>query len=163
MIAYSEGSSRFNFRVAGVCIHDGHVLLHKEAREDFWALPGGRPRFHEISRETLIREMDEEIATRVAIERLLWVVENFFVYGGERWHELAFYYVMSLPETSPYRDVERAFTGSEEELTLYFRWFALVEIAAVNLYPTFLREGLRALPDATTHLVHFDEQAKPAG
>ena len=49
--------------------------------------------------------MEEEIATRVEVLRLLWVVENFFEYFGERLHEISFYYLMSLPENSPYRDV----------------------------------------------------------
>jgi hypothetical protein len=32
----------FRVRVAGVAVHDGRVLFHRAAHDDFWALPGGR-------------------------------------------------------------------------------------------------------------------------
>src|SRR5215203_431329 len=82
-------SDHLNYRVVGVCVHEDHVLLHREAKDDFWVLPGGRPRSYEVSRDTLVREMAEEISTRVEVLRLLWVVENFFEYVGEQWREIA--------------------------------------------------------------------------
>ena len=125
-------SDHLNYRVAGICVHDGHVLLHREEKDDFWVTPGGRPRLYESSRDALIREMDEEISTRVEVLRLLWVVENFFEYVGEQWHEIAFYYQMSLPEDSPYRDVGVDFTGQEGDVTLLFHWFPIEEIERVR-------------------------------
>jgi ADP-ribose pyrophosphatase YjhB (NUDIX family) len=154
------GSDHLNYRVAGVCVHDGHVLLHTEEKDDFWVMPGGRPHLYESSRDALIREMDEEIATRVEVLRLLWVVENFFEYVGEQWHEIAFYYQMSLPEGSPHRDVGVAFTGKEGDVTLLFHWFRIDEIEKVRLYPTFLRSALGALPDSPVHVIHVDQPDK---
>src|SRR5918998_511860 len=113
-------SDHLNYRVAGVCIHDGHVLLHREEKDDFWVMPGGRPRLFESSRDALAREMDEEIATRVEILRLLWVTENFFTYGGVPFHEIAFYFLMSLPEDAPFRDVGTDFQGKEGTVRLFF-------------------------------------------
>lgn len=141
-------SDHLNYRVVGVCIHQDHVLLHREAKDDFWVVPGGRPRLYESSRDALIREMDEEIATRVEVLRLLWVVENFFEYFGERLHELSFYYQMSLPEDSPYRDVGVDFTGQEGGVTLLFHWFPINKIEGVRLHSTFLRTALGAFPDS---------------
>jgi ADP-ribose pyrophosphatase YjhB (NUDIX family) len=150
-------SDHLNYRVAGVCVHEDHVLLHREAKDDFWVMPGGRPHLYESSRDALIREMDEEIATRVEVPRLLWVVENFFEYFGERFHEIAFYYQMSLPEDSPYRDVGVDFTGQEGDVTLLFHWFPIDEIERVRLYPTFLRTALSTLPESPVHLIHVDQ------
>jgi ADP-ribose pyrophosphatase YjhB (NUDIX family) len=150
-------SDHLNYRVAGVCVHENHVLLHREAKDDFWVMPGGRPRLYESSRDALIREMDEEIATRVEVLRLLWVVENFFEYFGERLHEIAFYYQMSLPEDSPYRDVGVDFTGQEGDVTLLFHWLPIDEIERVRLYPTFLRTALSALPESPVHVIHVDQ------
>jgi ADP-ribose pyrophosphatase YjhB (NUDIX family) len=154
-------SDHLNYRVVGVCVHEDHVLLHCEAKDDFWVLPGGRPRLYESSRDALIREMEEEISTRAEVLRLLWVVENVFEYFGERLHEIAFYYEMSLPEESPYRDVGVDFTGQEGDVTLLFHWFPIDEIERVRLYPTFLRTALGTLPDCPVHVIHVDQPDPP--
>jgi len=150
-------SDHLNYRVAGICVLDGHVLLHREEKDDFWAVPGGRPHLHEASSDALVREMLEEIATRIEVERLLWVVENFFEYSAARWHEIALYYQMSLPEDSPFRDVGTDFTGQEEDVTLLFRWCRIDEIERIRLYPMFLRTALGALPDSLVHIIDFEQ------
>jgi ADP-ribose pyrophosphatase YjhB (NUDIX family) len=151
-------SDHLNYRVAGVCIHDGHVLLHCEEKDDFWVMPGGRPRLYESSRDALVREMGEEIATHVEVLRLLWVVENFFTYAGKQIHEIALYFLMSLAENSPFRHVGTDFTGNEGDATLLFHWFRFDEIERVDLRPTFLRSALGALPDSPVHVIHVDQQ-----
>ena len=78
MTEFAIDSGHLNYRVAGVCIHDGHVLLHREEKDDFWVMPGGRPLLFEASPDRLVREMAEEISTRVEVLRLLCVVENVF-------------------------------------------------------------------------------------
>ena len=148
-------ANQLNYRVVGVCIVQNHVLLHREEKDDFWVLPGGRLHLHESSRDALVREMHEEIAIRVDVGRLLWVNENFFHYAGERWHELALYFAMEFPADSSYRDIASDFTGKEGEITLLFRWFPLDRLDCVTLYPSFLKEGLLALPPATAHVIHI--------
>ena len=156
MQEFAIDSGHLNYRVAGVCVHEGHVLLHREEKDDFWVMPGGRPLLFEASTDTLVREMEEEISTRIEVLRLLWVVENFFEYFGKRLHEISFYYLMSLPEDSPYRDVEVDFTGREGEITLLFHWFPIDQIAGVRLLPAFLTTELKALPEFPVHIVHED-------
>jgi ADP-ribose pyrophosphatase YjhB (NUDIX family) len=156
MSVFAADSGHLNYRVVGVCIHDDHVLLHREEKDDFWVMPGGRPLLFEASRDTLVREMDEEISTRVEVGRLLWVVENFFEYAGARMHEISFYFQMSLPETSPYRDVRMDFEGQEGEITLFFHWFPIDQIDGIHLHPTFLRNALTAIPEFPVHVTHID-------
>lgn len=157
MVRFATESGQFNLRVAGVCLHDDHVLLHQDDREDFWVLPGGRPLLGESSMDTVRREMAEKIAVAVTVGRLLWVVENFFDYRGERLHEIAFYYAMHLPAESPYQDVHAGFTGYEGEISLPFRWFPLDRLDQIRVYPTFLVQGLVNLPESPRHLIHWDE------
>ena len=154
-------SDHLNYRVVGVCVHDGHVLLHREEKDDFWVMPGGRPHLFESSRDALVREMDEEIATRVEVLRLLWVTENFFTYAGDPIHEIAFYFLMSLPRDSPFRDVGTDFTGTEGNVTLLFHWFRIDEIEGVRLLPSFLRSALRDLPNSPVHVIHVDQRDQP--
>ncbi len=89
MICFDQGTRRFNYRVVGVAIHDDSVLLHRAAGESFWTLPGGRAEHGETAEQTIRREMLEELETDVHVDRLLWVVENFFEYDGLSYHELA--------------------------------------------------------------------------
>ena len=51
----------FNYRVAGIALSEGRLLLHTSDRDDFWSLPGGRCEFGETSAEALVREMREEL------------------------------------------------------------------------------------------------------
>lgn len=157
MSGHAHDDQRFNYRVAGVCLHRGHVLLHRAENDDFWTLPGGRPVFGEPSDTALRREMREEIGVEITVERLLWFLENFFVYQGQQAHEIACYYLMDLPPDSPFLDVSREFPGYEPTVALIYRWFPLEQLADIRLYPTFLSAALRSLPEQPTRLIHIDE------
>ncbi len=164
MITFDREGARFTFRTAAVFADRGHVLLHQAAGEDFWALPGGRVEFGEAAGAALQREMLEEIGQRVRPMRLLWVVENFFEDDSRPHQELGLYFLATLSNDSPYRDLtcdhsgleDTAGDGSVATLELIYRWFPLADLATTPLYPTFLRQGLQALPIQTTHLVHQD-------
>ncbi|PSL34380.1 ADP-ribose pyrophosphatase YjhB (NUDIX family) [Planomicrobium soli] len=141
----------FNYRVAGIWVENGYVLLHKQANDSHWALPGGRARMLEDSKSCLVREMKEELDVVIEIERLLWSVENFFSYAGKNFHEIGFYYLIrgveppSFYQTAP-------FFGPEGDRLIY-QWVPVPEICNVALYPEFLRKALIELPKETQHLI----------
>lgn len=156
MIAFDIGNARFNYRVAGVALCDDRVLLHYAPEDDFWFLPGGRCEIREPSTDTLKREMREELGVDVEIERLLWVVENFFTWvDGTPFHELSFYYLVAIPPESSLHTHTDAFVGMEDA---NFRWHRLDELEDVPVQPAFLREGLRSLPDTIQHIVNIDSK-----
>jgi ADP-ribose pyrophosphatase YjhB (NUDIX family) len=159
MISFVVGDTRFVYRVAGVCMHDDHVLTHCfNGDESMWALPGGRVELLEPSAEALEREMREELRVSVTVGRLLWVVENFFRWeDGRHAHELGLYYLFSLPEGCPLLNTARTFERSEEGLLMHFRWLPLAALADVPLQPAFLRTGLHHLPAHVEHIVNVDE------
>jgi ADP-ribose pyrophosphatase YjhB (NUDIX family) len=156
MIVLDAGDARFNYRVGGVCVHQGRVLLLCWEPCDFWALPGGRPEMLETSRQALTREMEEEMDLHVEVGRLLWVVENFFMHEGWQFHELAFYYLMTLPRPCRFDDIDATFTGLDGDTPITFRWFPIDTLEAVLLYPAFLRSALADLPNSPVHLIHTD-------
>src|SRR6185437_3753010 len=93
MLSFVVGATRFNYRVAGIAIREGHVLTCREDDDDYVMLPGGRVEMGEPSQVALAREIAEELHSTAEIGRLLYTVENFFERGGQRFHELAAYYL----------------------------------------------------------------------
>ena len=82
-ILFRTDSYVFSYRVAGVCIQNGKVLLQKPADDDGFAFPGGHAAFGETNAETLTREFKEEIGADIAVGGLKWVGEVFFDWGGK--------------------------------------------------------------------------------
>jgi 8-oxo-dGTP pyrophosphatase MutT (NUDIX family) len=158
---------RFNFRAAAVIVDDGYALLHRASFEDFWSLPGGRVEVGEPSAVTVARELAEELgpACDARVERLLWVIENFFTYEDERFHELGMYYHVTLGATCSYLAKDRPFEGVETDLPLHmgervqliYQWFPLDTLANIALFPLALRERLSALPATPELLVENDD------
>lgn len=156
MITFDHDNARFTYRVAGIALHNGRVLLNTVQGFDFWFLPGGRCELREAATEALVREMREEMSLEVRVERLLWVVENFFVFQGITNHELGLYFLMSLPPDSGLYDTQELFAGTEQSIDLIFQWHRLDELDRVPLFPAFLRQTLQAIPATVEHIVHTD-------
>ena len=153
MISLCLPASRFDYRVVGIFVHAGHVLLHRAEIDDFWAPPGGRCELGETSEQALVREMREEMGETVRVERLLWVVENFYTRDRVAHHGLGLYYLATLPYNSPRLDVTTPFEGDEEGLRLSFQWFPLASVGSLHLYPLFLRTALQTLPTPVRHII----------
>jgi len=155
-LAFDSADGRFAFRAVAVMVDGDRVLLHRAETDSFWALPGGRVELGESVPEALRREMREELGRDVEVGRLLWIVESFFVDPrGLLVHEHALFFLIAAPGLP---DAE-SFEGDEDGLRLVFRWFPIADLATVRLFPTFLIDGLAALPAAPTYLVHQDPTA----
>jgi len=157
VIRFDQGTRRFNYRIVGVAIHDGRVLLHRADHEPFWTLPGGRAEHGETAEETIKREMSEELGISIEVVRLLWLVENFFEYEGLNYHELALYFLIRLPGGSAPLN-SREFDASDAGTLLKFKWFPVdpEQLASLPLVPGFLPEGMANLPTAVVHVVQRD-------
>lgn len=152
-ISYERNNSKFNFRVAGIVMDAGRVLLHKAEQDDFWNLPGGRVEMNEATEAAIVREMMEELGIHVEVQRLAFVNEIFFDYDGQKFHEIGFFYVIALPEAHKlYREIE--FKGQEDNGKLTFRWFPFDELEHLEVYPVFLKKELHNLHDAKS-IQHF--------
>jgi ADP-ribose pyrophosphatase YjhB (NUDIX family) len=155
LLDFAQDDARFQVRVAGVCIHDGHVLLQGSHDHPRWILPGGRAEVLEPSDESVRREMREEFAVDVEIGRLLWVVENFFTFGGVRTHQIGFIYEAHLPAGSDLLDTTREFAGYDSGVPFISRWFPIATLPDIWLLPSFLCQALQSLPETPQHIVHF--------
>ncbi len=137
-ISLPVAHGKFNFRVAGVAIQDGKVLLHKTEEDRFWSLPGGRVEIFEFTRETLLREMIEETGNNVEVLGLAWVAENFFQYNDIDHHEIGFYYTMTFLNLTD----QDEFTCTDGDNELIFKWFPLSELDQISIYPEFITPDL---------------------
>ena len=153
MISVQLHGQRFQVRAAAIVLHAGYVLLHRAPDDEYWALPGGRLEVGEQASATIVREMKEELGEEVECGELLHVAENFFDLAGRRNHEIGFYFLVSLAETSVHLDKARSYCGVESRLNLEFRWFALEDLASLNLRPTFLQISLISNPLVFSHAV----------
>ncbi|HEY3062276.1 MAG TPA: NUDIX domain-containing protein [Chloroflexota bacterium] len=151
MIVFDRSGARFNYRVGGVALRAGKVLLQSAENMGFWVLPGGRVEMLESAEIALARELREELAVEARIKRLLWLNENFFPLDGLAYHEIGLYFLVDLPDSVPF---DSDFYARDAGVQLVFRWFALDDLP--NVEPSFLGGGLRDLPDVPRHVIQRD-------
>ena len=164
MITFQEGSTKFTYRIGGIAIHNGRVLFQRATLDPariFWFLPGGRAEIGESARETLEREMLEEMGEKVHVGRLLYIVENFFA-DAKKHHELGLYFAMSLPADSFYLQEMGTIVREEAgfDLPIIFDWLPLSHLTEMNIQPDFFRKALLQLPEQPTHMVLHDAHSR---
>lgn len=160
-ILFTEPEFVFSYRIGGVLVHNGCVLLQRDKNGDH-AFPGGHVAALEESRDTLVREFREETGAEVAVDGLTAVGELFFPWKERTCHQLGLYYRVRL------RDEENAgipLTGSfavcdvldGERFELDFIWVPLDELAALRLYPPQLIPQILKNDDSVLHFVYREE------
>lgn len=152
-IVFKSDGKRFNYRSVGVIIdNNNRILLHCINSNPYWSLPGGRVELGEASADAVVREIKEEIGVDCEIIRPLWVMENFFNSFDCDTHEIAFYFLLTVPQALI--DKGDSFRDMEGSSTLDFKWHPLDDIHNVILFPQFLRKSLVKLPESLTHITH---------
>lgn len=158
VLSFPLPEGRFNFRVAAIIIADEHVLICREGDDSYAMLPGGRVELGEDSRLSLTREIAEELAMAAEIGELIATSENFYRREGEDFHELGFFYAVTLPGQGPNGNspwLQREDEGHD----LQFYWVPLAGdgLEKLNLLPRWLPAFLRDLPDEHDHII-YDER-----
>lgn len=157
MLSFDTPHGQFNYRVAAVILRGDEVLLQVIGDQPYWCLPGGRVDFGESAEEAVRREMMEELGLEPCIERPLWVVENLYEQDGARYHEASLYYLVTLPAGCAEVEAADPWTTVELDGTpLLNRWHPIDSLESVNLVPSFLRTGLREIPDVLQYILHRD-------
>lgn len=164
VLSFPVGGRRFNYRVAGIAIRDGHVLICSEDDDDYAMLPGGRVELGEPSVLALEREMAEELALPVTIGPLIFTSESFYEREDQQFHEIAFFYRLDLPEGMGPDGQDPWLVREDEGHLLQFSWVPVTGdgLAYRRLLPAWLQKRLADLPAQTEHVV-FEERSMPVG
>ncbi len=159
MTRFETSKGRFSCRTAAIILHEDCVLLQGEPYARMWTLPGGGIELLEPSEQALKREMREELHVTIRIERLLWIIEHFFVSDedGKEIHALGFYYLVIALDAPHLYHLERTFPATDGEREIIFQWFKLDSLPKLMLYPSFLRTALQSLPLSVEHRVIIHE------
>jgi ADP-ribose pyrophosphatase YjhB (NUDIX family) len=155
MISFDKDGILFTLRTVAIFLHNDVVLLHKGEGNDFWSFPGGRVEAMESSEDALIREMKEELHTKIRIIRLLWIIENFYKEKQKMNHEIGFYYLSELPNGSPLYTTSE-FDAQDGSTKLLFKWHPLKNLHNLCLYPAFFRTALSKVPKTPECVVNRD-------
>ena len=145
----------FSYRVGGIIINNGKILLQKP-KDDDYAIIGGHISSLETTADTLIREFKEELHADIEIERLMAVGEIFFPWGNKPCHQICLYYKVSLTEGNNI-PMEGSFWGYDEldnqRVDLEYCWVPLEDLKkGLKVYPL---ELMPHVLEERNEIVHF--------
>jgi 8-oxo-dGTP pyrophosphatase MutT (NUDIX family) len=139
-------------RVKAICLFvNGDLLLAIDGfdptkRQRFWVPVGGRVEFGELSRDAIVREVEEELSAEITELELLGVLENVFSFDGSPGHEIVFVYDGRFVERSFYEGNEVTGIEGDEEFTAHW----IDPSAPKNGWPLY-PEGLLELLEKERH------------
>ena len=89
---------KLNIRVGAIIKYQDKILVEKNKNVDFYVVPGGRVKTLENSKDTLLRELNEELGIDFSNEefKLKSFIENFFTFDNNKYHELYLLYEVNL-------------------------------------------------------------------
>lgn len=150
----------FSYRVAGICVHDGKILLQSCDGDPGYAFPGGHVAYGETHAQTLEREFMEETGLEIRVDSLKWIGELFFPWGERPCQQICLYYQVSLKDTENL-DSSSGFDGQEEmdhnRFRLHFHWIPIDELHTIPLYPPEGVEYLQHPSDAVRHFIYREQ------
>lgn len=147
----------FKFRVSGITINNGKILLVDMDDSGFLCLPGGYVELGETTEEAILREMEEEIRKKFHIKKYLGVVENYFINKyNKKMHEISFYYLLETKDTFKNENFTLIENDKGHSIKLDFKWIDLNEIEDYDIRPSFLKKVFRENNLEFNHLI-FNE------
>lgn len=133
---------KLNVRAAGVIIHNGKVLAHRNINSNHYALIGGRVKIGEDSSNTIKREIKEELGKDIEITGYIATIENFFEMKGSKYHEILFIHKAEFTEEEDQK-IECTMKNIEGKEYLQYEWLDLRKIDEYPLLPIVVKDILK--------------------
>ena len=133
---------KLNVRVAGVIIHNGKVLVHKNMNSNHYALVGGRVEIGEDSATTLKREIQEEMGKEIEITDYVSTIENFFEMKDSKFHEIMFIHKAEFKNEED-KKIEYVIKNIEGKDYLRYEWLEIDKIDEYPIVPQIIKKILQ--------------------
>lgn len=133
---------KLNIRAAGIIIHNGKVLVHRNINSDHYALIGGRVEIGENSADTVKREIKEELGKDIEITGYISTIENFFEMKESKYHEIMFIHKVEFADEAD-KKIEYTIKNVEGKDYLQYEWLDLDKIEEYPLVPNAVKDILR--------------------
>ena len=148
----------FSYRVAGILVRGGKVLLQKLPGSGY-AFPGGHVELGKTNKETLIREFKEEIGAKIRGKDIKWVAEIFFLWDHRPCHQICLYYIVELTDETQI-PLDGGFAARERiekrEFDVAFHWIPLETLKDIEVYPGNAGQLMKHLHEGVSHFVWKD-------
>ena len=144
----------FSYRVGGILMHNGKILLQRPKNDDY-AIIGGHVAAMETSMETLKREFEEELHAKIEVDNLLAIGEIYFPWGKRPCHQICLYYNVHLVDDNiPLDGVFHGYDELDNErIDLDFCWVSLEDLKkGTKVYPL---ELIPYILESGKEIVHF--------
>lgn len=143
-INFKEKNIKFDYRVAAIIECEEKFLFQKMKNDTNYTLVGGRATLMSTSKQSIIRELKEELGY-VAAEnelKLVQIAENFFDYYNEKnelekVHSILFIYKISIPKESSIAKKDN-FSVKDKKSTKLF-WLDKNQLAKESILPNLAR------------------------
>lgn len=133
---------KLNVRAAGIIIHKGKVLVHRNVNSEHYALVGGRVEIGEDSETTLKREIQEEMGKEIEITSYVSTIENFFEMKGSKFHEIMFVHRAEFKNEED-KKIEYTIKNIEGEDYSQYEWIEIDKIDEYPIVPQIIKKVLQ--------------------
>lgn len=154
-ISFKTDEGKFNYRVAGIIMHNNKLLIMKDENSPYYYIPGGRVNMNELSEDAIIREVREELNAQVKVNRMLWVSENFFNEENtdENYHEICFYYLLDMVDDQLINKGNEFILKDDGKHNHSFYWKDIDVIKDLYIYPLFIKKNILQVNGVIEHVV----------
>lgn len=153
-ILYKDSDFIFSYRVGGILINNGKILLQKPKNEGY-SIIGGHVSRLETTAQTLEREFAEELHAPIKADELIAVGEVFFSWGNRPCHQISLYYKVHLTDEVAI-PTDGSFLGFDdldnERIDLEFCWIPLEKLPELEIYP---KELIPHIMSDSGEVLHF--------
>lgn len=133
-------------RATALIIKDEKIFLTKYSNNRYYPL-GGAVKIGETTESAVSRETKEEVGIDVVIDRLAFIVENYFFEEDVSWHNIEFHYIVS-PKEEPDLKMQE---GSKVQVC---EWVEINKLDEIDLVPEFLKTELPNWNGQLKHVIN---------